>query len=359
MIRSFAVLLAVAMAAGVAADAAAQERSRGGWQSELIGQWLDAVERHSPGEIDSPLIGAARWSSADLRKLWADVQVLLDITTNPKHNRFTIAPLEYQRRGRRGEPTTVTFRASERAILDALADRVRAVGLNAVLRRAAVLHADVVTLAPGVERPSDSRLFPNDPVLLLLAGCEREAFATPLFQVFAQSFRNARMRPDIASEDGELDAAAGFFRRALAADESLGEARVRLGRVLSLKKRYADSARELRRALDSRLDPVLQYYAELFLGAALEGLGEAAAARDAFRRAADGTPGARAADLAVARIARELGDREETTARLQQAMSMPGNTTPIDPWWVYRSAQGRRSAAWLDDVRRAAKGATR
>ena len=431
MIRSFAVLLAVAMAAGATVDAAAQERARNGWQSELLGQWLDAVERHSPGEIDSPLIGAARWSSTDLRKLWADVQVLLDIIANPKHNRFTVAPLEYERRGQRGEPPTVTFRASERAILDALADRVRAAGLNAVLRRAAVLHTDVVTLAPGLEQPPGStpadapirllvgdgtsagtrdvslqwelarmilsngsaepafdafvrdwyratvalahsvqsfdsiqlreglRLFPNDPVLLLLAGCEREAFATPLFQVFAQSFRNAQMRPDIASEDAELDAAAGFFRRALAADEGLGEARVHLGRVLGLKQRYADSARELRRALDGRLDPALQHYAELFLGAALEGLGEAAAARDAFRRAADGTPGARAAHLAVARIAREMGDREETTARLEQAMSLPGTSSPSDPWWVYRAAQGRQSAGWLEDVRRAAKEAAR
>jgi len=65
------------------------------------------------------------------------------------------------------------------------------------------------------------------------------------------------------------------------------------------------------------------------------------------------------AHLAVARIARELGDREETTKRLEQAMALPGNTSPIDPWWVYRSAQGRHSGGWLEDVRRAAKGAAR
>jgi hypothetical protein len=110
VIRSFAVLLAVAMTAG-AGDAAAQ-RARDAWPPELLGRWLDAVEQHSPGEVDSPLIGAAGWSSADLRKLWSDVQVLLDIVANPKHNRFTVAPLEYERRGQRGEPPAVTFRTS-------------------------------------------------------------------------------------------------------------------------------------------------------------------------------------------------------------------------------------------------------
>ena len=362
------------------------------------------------------------------------MQVLLDIVDNPKHNKFTVAPLEYERRGQRVAPPTVTFRASERAILDAppaaraatecpraetrgrhhrcgrAGARPRTAASLEVCERADPApgrrwqlgrHQDIslqwelarMILSNGSAEPAfdafvrdwyprDRRarpqcpvlrlgsieggaswLFPNDSVLLLLAGCEREAFATPLFQVFAQSFRNARMRPNIASEDAELDAAAGFFRRALAADEGLGEARVRLGRVLSLKERYADSARELRRALDGRLDPVLQYLAELFLGAALEGLGEAAVARDAFRRAADGTPGARAAiwlsralhgNWAIARK-RRLAWRRRCRCLVTPPRSIPGGCI------VRRKADGAPAGstmcggqrrARLDDHRR-------
>ncbi len=202
-------------------------------------------------------------------------------------------------------------------------------------------------------------LFPDDADVLLLAGCEREALATPLFQAFARSLRSTSMQSDIRSARTELGAAEAFFRRALAANPDLVEARVRLGRVLALQGRLADSLRELNRAAEAPIEPVLAYYVALFLGLAHEGLGSPSAARDAYRRAAEEAPGARAPHLALARIALESGDRDEMTARLSRAVRPITAGDPPDPWWQYRSMQGRHGKMWLDEVRRAASGPRR
>ena len=55
------------------------------------------------------------------------------------------------------------------------------------------------------------RLFPDDPQLLLLAGCEREAFASSLFQVFARSMISKFLRVPFGSAGGELEAAERYL----------------------------------------------------------------------------------------------------------------------------------------------------
>src|SRR5262245_37943298 len=114
-----------------------EQRSKDGWRPELLEQWLSAGERTVPGSLDRQVIAAAGWSGQDLRKLCVDVQVLLDIVKNPEHNRFVITPLTYE--SKQASRPVVTFKTGERAILDALAKRVRTMGLNPTLRRATVL----------------------------------------------------------------------------------------------------------------------------------------------------------------------------------------------------------------------------
>ena len=86
----------------------------------------------------------------------------------------------------------------------------------------------------------------------------------------------------IGSESGELGQAEQRFRRALEREPAFTEARIRLGRVLHLRGRHEEAARELQRAaaalsvepLDGgRRRPARRYYAEMFLGAASEALG--------------------------------------------------------------------------------------
>jgi hypothetical protein len=377
--------------------------ARGGWDPARLEQWLDAVERHVPGEVDGPLAGAAGWAESDLRQLWVDVQVLLQVAATPSRTRFTILPMVSETRPAPGGRSGPSLRAEDRAALETLAVRLRGRGVNRTVKRAALLHTDVVTLGEGIAAPTGTldagapfrmligdgttigvqgvsihwelgrlvlshvtpdpkrddfvrdwyratvamrqsveffdvphlsqalRLFPDDPELLLLAGVEREAMATPLFQAFARSFSSTSMRTGIGRAERELSAALRFYRRALDANADLREARLRLGRVLALMGRHADAVRELRLAGDGSTDPLLEYYAAFFLGAALEGAGDVAAARDALQRAADLAPASRAPHLALARIARERGDREETTVSLDRALARVANDDPLDP----------------------------
>lgn len=198
------------------------------------------------------------------------------------------------------------------------------------------------------------RLFPDDPELLLLAGAEREAMSSPMFQAFARTLVFPRGLTGIQSDERELSLAAGFYQRALAAQPRFPEARLRLGRVLGRQGKYADSARELQIALDTDLDTTHAYYAWTFLGVAREGLGETDTALDAYRRAAALAAAPRAPLLAMARLARELGDRPLVTESLAAALVPTTLDDPIDPLWLYRAAPGRRRMPLLDDVRRRA-----
>jgi len=426
---AFVLMLSLPVTIAAAPDARAGQDARAGWQSALLERWVAAVVEHAPGQLDGSLQDAARLSAADLRKLWVDIQVVLAIAANPKVTRFPIPPVPGDSWLRSQFAREIDFSRDERVVLDGIAARIRGAGVDPVRRRAAILHTDVMTIAParsvdppegawgvaslrmyagdgtnlGAEsgslhwelarmvletpRPSPQlerfarawyratiavgqaseffdapqvqralRRFPDDAELLLLAGCEREALASPLFQAFAQSPASAPMQADIRSPRQELVESEALFRRALTLTPDLGEARVHLGRVLALQGRHADSVIELERAFAGPLEPVLAYYANLFLGGAHDRLEAASAARAAYRRAAELVPEARAPHLALARIAFEQGDGEEMRARLARALRSVADEDLPDPWWRYRSAQGRHGRAWLDEVRRAALG---
>jgi Tfp pilus assembly protein PilF len=410
------------------AKAAAAQGDRGAERLGLIQQWLDTVERHVPGDTDEPLKEAAGWSSGDLRRLWDDVQVLLAIVAEPQRSRFSVRPPEYEVTPSRRNRPALTFSRSELAALDNLAKAVRTATPNLVLRRAVLLHTDVVHLAPdimsasagpapsqapvrmrvgdgnsqGIESVSlhwelarlaaeritpdpradpfvrdwyratiaaaqsvemfDSgqvthglRLFPRDPQILFLAGCEREAFASSLFQAFARSVRSSFVRAPFGSAGGELEAAERFYRQALDVEPGLDDARVRLGRVVGLRGRHAEAAEILQRAIEGSLEPPMDYLAVLFLGATLESLGQLEAARDAFRKAADLSPSARVPHLSLARVARELGDLPTMEEALKRALAPPSDKEEADAWWRYRAVQGRRAEEQLNRVREGLK----
>lgn len=425
----FAAFLVCAVSLALLTPTSAAQRRQNGWDPALLEQWVTAVERHVPGEVDGSLAGAAGWSGDELRTLWVGTQVLLEVVVSPARSRFGIPRMAFdpERRLRGQERMSVSVPADDRELLDPLAERIRQRGLNAVLRRAALLHTDVVTQAadlaaqagatsawgplrwsigdgtglategqnlhwemarmtmarvtPDPRRDSfvrdwyratvateqaaeyfDSlqlgeglRLFPEDPELLLLKGAEREAMASPMFQAFARSVGNSRVMTGIASADRELGSATDFYRRAVQANPQLAPARVRLGHVLVLQNRCDEAVRELQTALAADLDPLHQYFALLFLGAAREGLGQTDGAVEAFEQAATRYEGARVPHLAIARIAREHGDRAGVTEGLERALAPVTQDAAIDPWWLYHSAQGRRGAAWLDDLRHRAR----
>src|ERR1700682_6060138 len=51
-------------------------------------EWIDAVDRHIPGQPDAAAIGVGSWSRAQLEVLFLDLKALLQLITTPDKQRF-------------------------------------------------------------------------------------------------------------------------------------------------------------------------------------------------------------------------------------------------------------------------------
>jgi tetratricopeptide (TPR) repeat protein len=416
-------------------------------------QWLKAVARHAPGEVDDALLEVASWPNSALKLLWIDANVLTQASRSAGANAFTVRP-EGQRAGTqiRYSPTQMhrmrvlacaaagALVQTECMAMDAgselspelrqLAVLARAARLrgdgNYVLRRGAILHADVAILAPqamtapgDVGRPSSGpervrmeisdgqeidlrqsavhweiarmlldfvrprgsdradpgrdemvrqwyrataawmqlredhdklhldrarAIFPADPDILFLSACQRETYAgVPIQTAVRSAILPSGVTLDVGSERAELREAEGLFRRVLEITSDHVEARLRYGRVLGALGKHADAAVELRRAVADLADPQLLYYAELFLGAEEEALGNRDAARVAYEEAAGVAPMAQSPLLALSQLARRYADRRGALRAVARLFALPGEerTDHDDPWWWYHVMQGR------------------
>jgi Flp pilus assembly protein TadD len=197
-------------------------------------------------------------------------------------------------------------------------------------------------------------MFPDDPTLLFLSGCQRETYAAPAIQSAARAIAlPAGLTVGVQAERAELRQAETFFRRALALTPDVGEAHLRLGRVIGQLGRHVDAAGQLRQALTLVDDDQLRYYGELFLGAEEEALGHFDAARGAFEKAAALFPSAQSPLIGLSELAHRRGDRPGALAAMQKVFALPNaaNIGRDDPWWVYHAAQARNADALLDAVR--------
>lgn len=197
-------------------------------------------------------------------------------------------------------------------------------------------------------------MFPNDPHILFLSGCERETYATPAMQ---SAVRSASLPTgvdfEVGSDQSELRAAEGFFRDALVVKKDFPETRLHLGHVLLLRGRAADAVIELQQATTMFTDDQQLYYAELFAGAAFEATGQFDQARMAYARAAELVPAAQSPRLALSALDRKRGDRAAALSALRDVFALPVvDPSGDDPWWLYAMTQARNADALLADLRR-------
>jgi hypothetical protein len=421
-------------------------------------QWLKAAMYHGPGTTDDFALKVSSWSISELRALWIDTNVVAQLIRNPKGAAFAVHPegqrnsqpivyssVQFRRMralacaaggGILDEPRCIEIHASNEVDEDLrrLAQRAAASKRNGddnyILRRGAILHADVAMLVPmgsepiatstapgpeqfrmtltdglgtefrqvgvhwelarmllgyvkprGADRPAPGRdemvrdwyrataswmqdrqqyddrhleraqgIFPDDPVILFLAGSQAEIFAAP----HVQSALRAAVAPPgtifpIRSDRAELQQAEAFYRRAAAGDRLLPQLHLHLGHVLLLLEHPADAAKYLRKSLEVEGDPLLRYYGELFLGAAEERLGEPDAAREAYSEAAALYPTAQSPHVAMSALARRRGDRPTALREMQTVFELQNaEAPPDDPWWTYYKSHTRNADDLLE-----------
>ena len=129
---------------------------------------------------------------------------------------------------------------------------------------------------------------------------------------------------DVPQRGPSLSQAASFFRRSIQSDPALSEARVRLGRVLTLQGRLDEGA-ELLGAARARTDNrILHFWSDLFLGDLEDRRGRLFAAKAAYERARHLYPNAQSALLGLA----------VATSRID-----PARTSTVDVWAAVGTAE--------------------
>jgi hypothetical protein len=198
---------------------------------------------------------------------------------------------------------------------------------------------------PHFERARE--LFPRDPDLLFLEGALHETFAAPRIQDAVQELRPAvgvggrtyYYETAVRSERTELREAESLLRRALTIDPSRVEARIRLGRVLTLLDRPADAVSMLKGATTTASEPLLRYYSMLFLGRAAEQTGDLILSRQSYETAATLYPRAQSPRLALSQLAQLSAAPSRSMAETNEVLTR--DSTREDPWWSYHDSVGR------------------
>ena len=177
--------------------------------------------------------------------------------------------------------------------------------------------------------------YPRDGLVAFLLGATYENLASPRVQALTDGDREDLK---LESRDELLARAEKSLRTALELDPQAAEAGLRLGRVLGQTGRHEEAVSVLEKVLPAlqRLD--LTYYAELFLGRALQALARDEPARAAFGRARDLYPRAQSPHLALAQLAWPSAQRAEAAANVERlrALARDSREGPSrDPWWHY------------------------
>lgn len=368
-----------------------------------VASWIEAVNAHTPGQVDRPARVVAFWTELDLEFVRTDYFALVALCRNGL--------------GRKSRPRSVAYKDGviefdELQALLGLTDAEAANGdASRILVRAAVLHADIARgiipkLSGGVgcaERrtflvkdgeaqgrgclgihwlhgralldavrpdPGDNEgvrlwylaaivslleagdyantdpqlqharlFFPDDPDVLFLRGYYHEGFASPFIQTVARESGNDKRGAKV-----HLEEAVDLYRKALKAKPGFAEARLHQGFVFAALGRYDEAAEELGQAVGPLQNPRQRYLAELMLGHAEYERGHTGPARDHYVRASDLYPEAQSPYLALALIARQRGDRRGVQEALQRLLQVPrAAANDADPWWRYYWRQSLQS----------------
>ena len=365
--------------------------------------WLEAVQMHTPGCADFSAFGVDGWPVRELATLVRDVRALVTFLHRVQNQReagqriFSI----YDRRFTLDE-LQQAFYGNE------------PLRPNELLRRGALLHADVGILAQGnlgryplvqdggqrgwqggsaqwdvgrqlldaiAPTPAADegallwyravsahffregnlaelashlsrgrQIFPQSADLWFDSACLHQELSSPAIQASVRELRANDVGVAVGSRADELQRAERFFRQALALAPDHVGARLRLGHTLGELGRHTDAAAELQRALDARPGGPHEYLAALFLGREQESLARPHEAKQHYQRAANLYPTAQSARLALSRLAQHSGDRAGAQDAVR-LLSSSSNPAPSDPWWDFYEAHKEDAEGLMAELR--------
>ena len=198
------------------------------------------------------------------------------------------------------------------------------------------------------------RLKLDDAGVLFAEARLHEALSAPRMQNFV---RTAAARGVLVSgiDDRriELRRAETLLQKALAANASLDQARLRMARVIMQQDRWEEGLKQVQQVRADAADESLTYYVNLFAGEAELALGRAGDAATSFKRALDLFPRAQAAQLGLATSLRLLGERQTAIDAVMSTIMVAPDARDIsdEPWWDYYVSDGSEESTALERVR--------
>jgi len=151
-----------------------------------------------------------------------------------------------------------------------------------------------------------------------------------------------------ASTEGMANAEAErLFRRVLEIDATRADARLRLGRLLITRKRYAEADAELTRALATTRDRSTTYLAHLFASRAEARIGRFERAAAHVDAALVLFPDAQSGLVARSQLALQRADVTAAVEPIQRLGEIDHTRQPPDPWSEYDIGPGRDAKALL------------
>ncbi|MEZ5317911.1 MAG: hypothetical protein R2752_10970 [Vicinamibacterales bacterium] len=188
---------------------------------------------------------------------------------------------------------------------------------------------------------TDDRFSPGDPLVLMARAAYAERRMGPVEERNHTGEDLIGLTPTSHGRfNTYADDAVHLLRKALDADPSLVEARVRLGHVLYQLDRTGDARAELADAIARARDaerPDQAYLAHLFLARIAEEAGRADEALAAYDAAIAVAPHHPAASLAAARLRAGAGDLATAVTLAAAPLTSPGDDGfgDLDPWTLY------------------------
>jgi tetratricopeptide (TPR) repeat protein len=164
---------------------------------------------------------------------------------------------------------------------------------------------------------------------VLDASAPEEAFLDPS----ARTASAARLRAREVRR--QLESACRALRSALAADPSLAEARLRLGRVAWRLGQAAEARSALEELLSRQHAPAQAFLAHLFLGRVHEDAGRLDDAARSYAAALGLESHAQSARLALSHVRLRQGDAAMARAEAERALRAAGARRRSDPFWLY------------------------
>jgi hypothetical protein len=372
-----------------------------------VEQWLKAALHHTPGEPDEAAALVGSWSDDDLRALWTDASTLVALMRNTRLTRIVVK-VERQTEGQRVRytqlqlerlrmlacaasgkaswtevfPTILTDPACVSApiVLDHDLRRLSARAAaskrrgdsNFLVRRAAILHADIAVAPPAAHQYTETASpqkghdssGPRQIRLHIDDGRGTGVRDVPIHWMIGRMLLDEERPPGSRDPAPGLDEMVRQWYRASLAWMELHEDydTTHLAHAMAIFHADPDITFLAACQQEAFAAPKIQAAANsgafpkgfgLDVVAAEEEIAEYDASHAAFARAAGLYPSAQSPWLALSELAWRRRDRAGALQALEHVFALPAAVAARhDPWWTYQIAQARNANALLDDLRR-------